>query len=595
LETGLWTNSPLDRRHAVARPWESDDMAWRRIRRLLLPPLAFGVIVTLVVDASHRPARGVTPANAAAPPAPAADAELAGDGPGAVAAAVDRLLARRWEEAGLAPARVADDLTVLRRFWLAVAGTIPSLEEIREFEADGRPDRLDHWLDRLLADRRSAEYLARRLATALVGDEDGQFIVFRRDRFTAWLADQIHANRPFDALASEMVCRQGLWTESPAVNFVTQAAANGRIDADKLAGRMSRVMLGQRIDCAQCHDHPFAPYTQAQFEGLAASFAQVKLTPLGVEDDPLRVHRIEGPVAVAPPDDAPPDEDAPAAMARMAGPRNVPPRVPFGAEWLPARGTHRENLAAWLVHPANHHFDRAVVNRAWSIVFGRGWHEPVDDVPSPGAARDPADLLDLLGADFRAHGCDLRRLLGTLGRTRLARLDSTHPALDSPAGCDAVAGAWAAFPLTRLAPAQLIGAMVQATSLRTIDQHSHLLTRTIRFFREIDFVREYGAVQDGQGTAQPATIPQALVRMNGKFARDMVAANAVSAMGRIAGMARDDGARLELVFLAVLTRRPTAAEREALLPLFTAAASRGAGVEDVCWTLLNAPEFCWNH
>jgi hypothetical protein len=137
--------------------------------------------------------------------------------------------------------------------------------------------------------------------------------------------------------------------------------------------------------------------------------------------------------------------------------------------------------------------------------------------------------------------------------------------------------------------------MVQATSLRTIDQHSHLVTRTIRFFREIDFVREYGGPQDGQGTAQPATIPQSLVRMNGKFARELVDANAVTATGRIAGMARNDAERLELVFLIVLTRRPTAAEREALLPLLTAASSPGRGVEDVCWTLFNAPEFCWNH
>jgi len=584
-------------------------MAWRRLRRFLLPPLALGAVVALLSAASHRPApvapptagfstgfsagrsAGRSAGNAReASPGGRADRDTGRGAAGldAVVTAVDRVLATRREAAGIPPADVADDLTVLRRLWLALAGTIPSLAEIREFEADGRPDRLDHWLDRLLADRRSAEHLARRLASSLVGDDNGQFVVFRRDRFTTWLADQIHANRPFDAIVTEMVSRQGLWTDTPAVNFVTQAAANGRIDADKLAGRMARVMLGQRIDCAQCHDHPFAPYTQAQFEGLAASFAQVKFTALGVEDDPLRVHRVERPAAAMP-------ATAVTTMTGAAGPRNVPPRVPFGAEWLPARGTHRENLAAWLVHPDNHRFDRAIVNRAWAIVFGRGWHEPVDDVPSPGDARDPGDLLDLLGADFRDHGCDLRRLLAVLGRSRLARLASTHPALDSPAGCDAVADAWAAFPLTRLPPAHLIGAMVQTTSLRTIDQHSHLLTRTIRFLREIDFVREYGAVQDGQGTAQPATIPQALVQMNGKFARELVAANAVTATGRIAGMARDDLARLELAFLVVLTRRPTAAEREALLPLLTAAPSRGRGVEDVCWTLFNAPEFCWNH
>lgn len=577
---------------------------WRRLRRGLLPLAALVGIAALVAAAAHVPPRPAHPAFATQAflppaaggpsetraPATAADAAVsaaAQDDRAAVAAAIDRFLADRWREAGLEPAVAADDLTVLRRLWLGLAGTIPSLEEIREFEADARPDRLDHWLDRILADRRSAEHLARLLARALVGDENGQFIVFRRDRFTTWLADQLHANRPFDAVVTDLIARQGLWTDTPAVNFVTQAVVDGRVDVDKLAGRVSRVLLGQRIDCAQCHDHPFAPYTQRQFEGLAACFAQVKLSPLGVEDDPLRVHRI-----AAPP---PPAADPGTAMAGMAGARNVPPAVPFGQEWLARDGTHRENLAAWIVHPGNHRFDRAVVNRAFGIVFGRAWHEPVDDVPSPAAERDPADLLDLLGADFRGQGCDLRRLLAVLGRTRLVRLASTHPLLDTPAGVGRVAAAWGAFPLTRLSPSHLIGAMVQATSLQTIDQDSHLLTRTIRFFREIDFVREYGAVQDGQGNEQPATIPQALVRMNGKFARELVAANAFTATGRIAGLAPDDDRRLELMFLVALTRRPTAKERESLLPLLSEAASRGAGVEDVCWTLFNAPEFCWNH
>jgi hypothetical protein len=562
-------------------------MRWRRLQRGLLPLLAVAGLAALVAAAAHVPPR---PAAAAAGPAGATGAAASiapHDDRAAAAAAIDRLLDARRRAAGIEPAGPAADLAVLRRLWLGLAGTIPSLGEIREFEADSRPDRLDQWLDRILADRRSAEHLARLLARALVGDENGQFIVFRRDRFTAWLADQLHANRPFDAVVTDLVARQGLWTDTPAVNFVTQAVAEGRVDADKLAGRVSRVLLGQRIDCAQCHDHPFAPYTQRQFEGLAACFAQVKLSPLGVEDDPARVHRIDSP---------PPPAAAPAAaMTGMTGPRNVPPAVPFGGEWLPLNGTHRENLATWIVHPANHRFDRAVVNRAFGIVFGRCWHEPVDDLPSPAGGRDPDDLLDLLGADFRDHGCDLRRLLAVLGRTRLARLASTHPLLDTDAGVRRVADAWGAFPLTRLSPAHLIGAMVQATSLQTIDQDSHLLTRTIRFFREIDFVREYGAVQDGQGNEQPATIPQALVRMNGKFARELVAANPFTATGRIAGLAADDDRRLELVFLVTLTRRPSPAETEALLPLLREAGRRGAGVEDVCWTLFNAAEFCWNH
>ena len=158
-----------------------------------------------------------------------------------------------------------------------------------------------------------------------------------------------------------------------------------------------------------------------------------------------------------------------------------------------------------------------------------------------------------------------------------------------------MAAAWGAFPLSRLTPDQVIGAMVATTSLQTIPRDSHLLTRTIRFFRETDYLREYGQVVDSQGGALPATIPQALVQMNGKLAREMVEANAVTSTGRIAGMARDDVARLELAFLVALTRRPTSEEREMLLPLLTRADTKGRGVEDVMWTLFNCPEFSWNH
>ena len=458
-------------------------------------------------------------------------------------AAIDRLLAERLAEAGVEAAAPADDLTVVRRLWLALAGTIPSLEEIRAFEADSGPGGVDRALARLLADRRSADGLARRLASALVGNEDGQFIVFRRDRFVTWLADQIHANRAWDQIVREMVAARGLWTDTPAVNFVTQA----------------------------------------EFEGLAACFAQARLSAVGIEDDIRRVHRIEATSVAA------------IATPMAAGGRNVPPRVPFGDEWYGSGGTHRENLAAWIVHPDNRRFDRAIANRAWGILFGKAWHDPVDELPDPPTGPGQSDLLDLLADDFREHGRDLRRLFVLIASTKAFRQSSAHPLLESPEGYDRVAESWGAFPLTRLGPDQMIGAMVATTSLETIDRDSHLLTRLIRFFRETDFLREYGEVQDARGHSLPATIPQSLVQMNGKLAREMVEANAFTASGRIAGMARDDAARIELAFLVTLSRRPTTLERESLLPLLSEAATKGRGIEDVMWTLTNGPEFCWNH
>ena len=499
---------------------------------------------------------------------------------------IDSLLRDRADAAGLDAAGPADDLTVLRRTWLALAGTIPSLEEIRLFEADSESGRLDRWLSRILADRRCAEHLAGLFADALTGTEGGPPFVFRRDRFTTWLADAIHDGRPFDGIVRDMVAGEGLWTGAPAVNFVTQAAKGERVDENVLAGRVARAVLGARIDCAQCHDHPFAPWTQGQFEGLAACFATVRLSPLGVRDSAPAELRIEP--AAAATGMMPEADDAGGAMTA----RRVPPRVPFGEERFAGSDPPRQRLASWLTHPANRRFERAVANRCWAIAFGRPWHAPVDDVPDPASTPRDDDLLDVVGGDFRAGGCDIRRTLATICSTSAFRRRSAHPGLDEEKTAAAVTDAWAAFPLSQLAPAQVISAMVQAGSVRTIDPDSHLLVRTVRLLRTLDFTREYGGA--GRDVAEPATIPQALVRMNGRLTRELTEANAFTGPGRIAGLAGDEHARLEAVFLACLTRRPTDAERGTLAPILEGSPPARA-VEDVYWSLFNSAEFCWNH
>lgn len=102
-------------------------------------------------------------------------------------AQVDHYFEVRWKAVGVVPADFADELQVLRRLTLSLYGTVPSLEEIREFRADGRPDRLSRWTDRILDDDRFADYFAERLARCFVGVDQGQFIIFRRDRFVDWL------------------------------------------------------------------------------------------------------------------------------------------------------------------------------------------------------------------------------------------------------------------------------------------------------------------------------------------------------------------------------------------------------------------------
>src|SRR5262249_48888040 len=158
-----------------------------------------------------------------------------------------------------------------------------------------------------------------------------------------------------------IISEQGLWTGTPATNFITAAVADNVIDRNELAGRTVRAFLGQRIDCAQCHNHPFAEWKQTQFQGLAACFGQAQVSPVGIEDNPKLKYEI---------DDA-------------GTKRQIDPEVPFHPEWYPDDGTQRQRLAAWVTHPENRRFERATVNRVWGLLFGRPWIAPIDDLPNP--------------------------------------------------------------------------------------------------------------------------------------------------------------------------------------------------------------------
>jgi len=220
---------------------------------------------------------------------------------------------------------------------------------------------------------------------------------------------------------------------------------------------------------------------------------------------------------------------------------------------------------------------------------------PVDDLPHP----DPTeqDVLDVLGRDFREHGYDLKRLIQVIAASNAFRLDSRHPAVDD-SRIDEFKSEWAVFPLVRLRPDQVIGAMFQASSIRTIDQHSHLLTRFKRFINEREFIDEYGDLGDRELEQRSGTIPQALLRMNGKIANEASRAELFNAASSVASMTQSDADCVDTSYLVCLTRRPDADERRHFVSQLREARNQNERkriVEDMFWALFNAPEFSWNH
>jgi hypothetical protein len=571
---------------------------------------------------------------------------------------IDRVLAAGWQAHAILPANSAADLTVMRRLSLALRGTIPSLEEIRIFESLPQAARLEWWLADILADKRYADYTAERFARAWVGVENGPFLIFRRRRFVSWVSEQVLANKPFDELVAQLITANGIWMERPEVNFLTVTIDNDDNVKDPkpniMAARTARAFLGVRMDCAECHDHPFDPrWTQASFEGLAAFYGQARQVNFsGIQDDETHEYRVDD--------------------LKTGQPRQVPPQVPFARELLPATGSRRERLAAWITHPDNPTFARATANRVWAMLFGKPLVDPVDDVPpatlqvalsqpgeeyasmsqassgaslaasgtsliSPGAtARDTsahsasatdvapalsaADrVLDLLADDFVAHDYNLQRLIRVIAATQAFQRESRRPASRDPhtpglpsaktsARDDdlsedadlaevAAENVWAEFPLVRLRPEQMIGGLLQAGSLRTIDDQSHIVTQLIRFLRERGFVERYGDAGSDEFADSSGTIPQSLLIMNGDLAREVIEPEPLNSSARIAELATTNEHAIEIAYLALLTRRPSEQETQGFLRLWEEQKELGRRqlVYDLYWILMNSTEFRWNH
>lgn len=483
----------------------------------------------------------------------------------AVAEQIDAALASAWQEAGLEPPKPADDLLLARRLSLALTGAVPSLEEIRAIQRAPDGEGVSMHLERLLADRRFSDYFAERFARAFVGDDAGPFLVFRRRRFVYWLSDRIAENTPYDHVVRSMVAATGLWTDRPETNFIT----GHQRDPVSLTARTTRAFLGMRLDCAQCHDHPFSHWKQADFQGLAAHYAGVEQSVRGITD---------GDGAFTP-----------GGRMMMMGDDVAPvePAVPFAASAWPAEGTRRERLAAWITSPNNEAFGKAIANRIWTMLLGASLTKSgVDDIE--GIERVPGALA-ILGADFARHGHDLRRLIRVIAHTAAFRAAASDDLR--------AADVFAAFPLTKLRAEQIAGSLVQISRLHAVDAESHILWRLMKTGNVRDFVDRYGDSGEEELREQKGTLMQQLVMMNGQIVRERVEANLFSAAGRIASLSPDDETRVSVSFLIAYTREPSPSELAHFARELKGKTgeARERAMEDMLWAMINATEFSWNH
>ncbi len=512
--------------------------------------------------AAHRSRAQVQPSQS-----PGVEADLA-----AIVAAVDLEFQHKWAEHKVAVAQRAPDLTVIRRLALSLCGSVPSLEEVRRFEARPAAGRIEAWVDDVLRDRQSADYLAERFARAFVGTEDGPFLLYRRRRFIAWLSDAIIENRPYDALVNEMIADKGLWTDHPATNFVsvTFRSRAGPADARSTGGAGS-AGISRRADRLRPVSRPSV--TALEAGRLSRSGVVFRRRPLRPARHSRRRKRLQAP--------RPQDARSPWRSRRVCR---------FGPSYGPKRAARASSSPHGSSTRANQNFARATVNRVWALLFGRPLAEPIDDLSAAGELH-PA--LCRLADDFAAHGYNLHRLIRVIARRRCSA--STAPPVKPPARAGRRLGRLPDDPSTPRAGRRWAVSGLFAHDARSPVALVHPARHLHRPQRFRPPLRRHGRRRIRLARRHDPAAARADEWRDRARARSRTTSSA--SPNRLAELAPDDRKAVEAAFLAVLTRRPTPEEESHFIARLagTSGKERKERLIDLYWALLNTTEFSWNH
>jgi hypothetical protein len=481
---------------------------------------------------------------------------------------IDQQIDARLGTEGVRAAKLADDAEFVRRIYLDLHGAVPTLEQVKHFLADAEPDKRSRLIDSLLADARYGRHLADiwqgYLISPLADDQKT-----RAERFGHWLAEQFNTRR-WDQIVTDLITATGKMEDNPAVTYLIE----GRLPraVPDLTDLTTRYFLGIRLNCAQCHDHPFVNWKQKEFWGMAAFFTQIQ-TPKrakqvyerGVVDDPQwTLANLK-------------DAGVPDGFIQSA------PTFLGGQALSPSRETtHRSALARWITAPENPYFARAMVNRTWWRLFGRAIVQPVDDMHGANAPSYPA-LLDLLTRRFVQSGFDLKFLTRAIVLSRAYQRSS-----QAGESAEKQAALFGRMAIKVLSAGQLYD------SLETICGPAAKVTGIdARQGARWEFTQFFGESADPDPIEYRRGIPHLLRQMNsgqftGRNLDGLVTRITPSSDGSIEEIASD-------LFLRILSRRPTETELRQVKSYLDRCGSTLDGFRQLAWVLIMTSEFSLNH
>jgi hypothetical protein len=480
----------------------------------------------------------------------------------ALAAKIDKQIAAQWDAKGARPAARTDDAEFLRRVCLDLRGRIPSLTELRDFLDDPAENKRTQMIGASLGSDESVDHFANFWRRSLLSGVENQQAANSAPGLESWLATRLKAKASYDQIVRDILSASPTVGTGPGLFY--QAF---ELKPENAAAATSRLFLGVKLECAQCHNHPFANWKRQQFWEFAAFFTTLPAQPGGQAAGNGRDIKI-------------PDTDSTVSARFLSG------GEPQWSDDLDSRAT----LAAWLTSADNPYFSAAAVNRLWEYFFGVGLVDPVDGFNADNPASHP-ELLTELARQFAAHHFDLEYLIRAITSSRTYQLTST---LSDESQNDP--RLFARMNLRGMTAEQLFDSLAEATGRGPHNPLNPGLVRGAHNLMRTQFVARFPG--SASHTQTQISILQALYFMNGKLTADATALDRNKTLQCIAEANTTTEQRIQELYALVLSRKARGAELERLVKYVDGAGTddeRRKAIEDIFWVLINSGEFCSIH
>lgn len=501
---------------------------------------------------------------------------------------IDEFVFANLKELGIPPSPVCDDATFLRRVMLDIGGRLPTPQEASSFLADSAPDKRDRVIDDLLKSADYADYFASKWAAVLKNRRDGTSDIVANFAFHAWIRDSLLSNKPYDQFVRELLAATGTVVSNPPVAWYKRV----KEPKDQIED-IAQLFLGVRVQCAQCHHHPFERWSQDDYYSLAAFFTQVGRKPSGIRGEDLIFHKRGIATAV-----------------NIKTGQSLKPAA-FGDSFpsISPDEDPRLELANWMGSPNNPFFARALVNRYFKHFFGRGLIEPEDDIRDSNPPSNP-QLLAALEKHFIDSGFDLKELVRTITRSsayQLSAIPNEHNVGDHQN--------YSRYYPRRLQAEVLLDAIDDLTGTQTEFANLPRGTRAVAlpdnsYNRTTPFLRVFGR-PEGESVCecervQSSSLAQSVHLINGPDVKAKLA-NPNGTAQRLAKDTRSSEEKIRELYLTAFSREPRPDELQTALDYLNEPRTNADGTpvdakkaasenfQDLLWALMNTKEFLFNH